>query len=1153
MKLNRLHKAKGFALIATLSLMILLVLIALGMLSISTIALRSSQSGNAKQEAQANARLALMLAIGQLQKELGPDQRISVTANMSGTADGEELAAGDANANIENLDETEKGLTAVQDGTRYWTGVAVANDDPDQIYSKTPSATVSKWLVSGNETNSVFSPDDSRFAVGQDGSLQNPDEAILLAGENTLGNGSVEGYVAVPSLEISSVTGQGSDGRYAWWVSDEGMKARINVTDSASQGNDFAALAPERGGWENIQSLADYPLPGTTDEDIAKLVSLKSLDLLLPNAPAGVNGETPRQEVFHAATPYSYGVIADTLRGGTRIDLSTVFENGLSTTDPGLATINNYPLVGERVIPQVAAADLDKLTWDVLADFYDQREDIANNGYIEAREATDELPAISPLLIDFRILFGIRQEGVVNATSFKFHPCGKIAVTLANPYSETLRWDEPLEIELFTDNPPNWPSAIWQLRKSGQQGAFFPNSGSSAVFNNMAFQIPAGELAPGEARAFTHANLSRPYTSATSRAVVQMDDTSSLAIEDFGDCVEMERTLSTNVGVNGLAIHVREGTATTPVIFQMRFGENRDSKVLTEVNYFEMDTAEYLNNNRTFTRTTPSSEPYPLFLISYQFSQPAQDYLSLMPSGSELGQRSSAVRVFADFNLAADSYHNPISSYTAAPYFFQISTSAADFPDLATSNAGDTGSTFTKNIATSPVQWGSQSTSGGSLTNIFFDVPQDLISLAQFQHADLTNDAVKVSVGHQPGYAFGNSYAPPSVKRSEVERERTDYTIQSPDAALETLRKYYDISHLLNSSLWDNYFLSSVDQQGTFLNPNMVSPSGTALGSVSQDPVEVTSELLLRGAFNVNSTDKDAWKAFLGSTKHFGQDQSFAESASATFPRSLALDSDAIIPPSGEGIDSYGTFRRLSDSELDSLAEEIVKQVRRRGPFVSLSHFVNRAIADISDENELSRSGALQYAIDESGINISYEGNDMAFTALDISSELVTLSEKNGAPRADLDGASSTRIPSTASNAVGVDFANSALAGNTGSIASIIADREILTDSNLEREQGYRSTSMPSWLTQADILQVIGPNISTRSDTFRIRAYGDSRSSNGQILAKAYCEAVVQRMPDYISLENGAEERGSQLSQTNSTFGRQFAVISFKWLSPDEI
>ena len=70
----------GFSLITTVMILALLALIAIGLLSLSTVTVRSNGALDAQSEARANARLALMLALGELQQQLGPDQRISATA-----------------------------------------------------------------------------------------------------------------------------------------------------------------------------------------------------------------------------------------------------------------------------------------------------------------------------------------------------------------------------------------------------------------------------------------------------------------------------------------------------------------------------------------------------------------------------------------------------------------------------------------------------------------------------------------------------------------------------------------------------------------------------------------------------------------------------------------------------------------------------------------------------------------------------------------------------------------------------------------------------------------------------------------------------------------------------------------------------------------
>jgi type II secretory pathway pseudopilin PulG len=79
---NLRRERKGFALITTVTILVLLSLIAIGLLSLSSVTVRSGSAELAQLEAKANARLALMLAIGELQTHLGPDQRVSAEAGI---------------------------------------------------------------------------------------------------------------------------------------------------------------------------------------------------------------------------------------------------------------------------------------------------------------------------------------------------------------------------------------------------------------------------------------------------------------------------------------------------------------------------------------------------------------------------------------------------------------------------------------------------------------------------------------------------------------------------------------------------------------------------------------------------------------------------------------------------------------------------------------------------------------------------------------------------------------------------------------------------------------------------------------------------------------------------------------------------------------
>ena len=56
-------------------------------------------------------------------------------------------------------------------------------------------------------------------------------------------------------------------------------------------------------------------------------------------------------------------------------------------------------------------------------------------------------------------------------------------------------------------------------------------------------------------------------------------------------------------------------------------------------------------------------------------------------------------------------------------------------------------------------------------------------------------------------------------------------------------------------------------------------------------------------------------------------------------------------------------------------------------------------------------------------------------------------------------------------------------------------------------------------IRQADVLRALAPRLSARTDTFRIRSYGEVRDADDKIIASATCEAVVQRLPEYVDPE----------------------------------
>jgi hypothetical protein len=93
-----------------------------------------------------------------------------------------------------------------------------------------------------------------------------------------------------------------------------------------------------------------------------------------------------------------------------------------------------------------------------------------------------------------------------------------------------------------------------------------------------------------------------------------------------------------------------------------------------------------------------------------------------------------------------------------------------------------------------------------------------------------------------------------------------------------------------------------------------------------------------------------------------------------------------------------------------------------------------------------------------------------------------------------------------------------------------------------------------SFLTQADIMTTLAPFVAPRSDTFLVRAYGETTSpATKTIDARAWCEVMVQRVPEFFDATQDPEVDFSALNATNGRFGRKFKIISFRWLTSSDI
>ncbi|WP_269537778.1 hypothetical protein [Cerasicoccus fimbriatus] len=411
-----------------------------------------------------------------------------------------------------------------------------------------------------------------------------------------------------------------------------------------------------------------------------------------------------------------------------------------------------------------------------------------------------------------------------------------------------------------------------------------------------------------------------------------------------------------------------------------------------------------------------------------------------------------------------------------------------------------------------------------------FDVPrQPIRSVTDFMHANISLFDI------MPTYAIGSSYAPPfGSKTATVTPVNNDYL------GAEILLP--DLSYLSNDALYDEYFFSGVPVDYTdipsdspyarydrpymeqtfapfekvdesFIESNKPLPNKRLVYfKEGQDTADyltdlrdmdsAASKLLLQGGFNVNSTSVDAWTAFLGSVRAASSDDSLDYFNTRTYSQSDLSPSDLeytflrFSSPAENGSYNYPGFASLETEDIRTLAAAIVDEVQARGPFLSMADFVNRRL----HSGPTGDKGALQAAIDASGINDQYDGTSGGI---------------DNAPDQDL-------VPAP-------------------------------------------QAGLPGYLLQNDILRVLGPQMRVRGDTFSIRSYGEAKDPlTGNLISKAMCEAVIQRLPQYVNHGENADqnlpadivtghETRIALSEINETFGRRFKLVSFRWLDPEEI
>jgi len=283
----------------------------------------------------------------------------------------------------------------------------------------------------------------------------------------------------------------------------------------------------------------------------------------------------------------------------------------------------------------------------------------------------------------------------------------------------------------------------------------------------------------------------------------------------------------------------------------------------------------------------------------------------------------------------------------------------------------------------------------------------------------------------------------------------------------------------------------------------------------------------------VNSTSVPAWRAVLGSLRDQKLPVLKASSASASMD-SVGTGKTPLVRmvPSPETISSTARsaaltgYNALTDAQLDTLAKEIVKQVQLRGPFLSLSEFVNRQLAAFDGTStDPCLRGALQAALEV------------------LQQNAATLALKDVKPSSGYNlNAATYGKPTTPVTDLKLNPA--------GFSADYI---------NPQAAVGNSSEGLPGWPRQADLLRRLAPIMSVRDETFLVRSLGEVNTPDGT--SRAWCEAIYQRLPEYVdprvdpwkAPQGDFVPTGTNPYMANAVFGRRVKLVSFRWLRADEL
>lgn len=1213
----------GFALVVTLSLMVLLSLLAIGMLSLSSVSLRASGRSDATNEARANARIALFIAIGELQKEMGPDMRVSANASIFDQNPKTDAIEGVSQPNwLASYESWGNWLNATYRHPE--TGESLKIGD---TYTPKRDKMFRRWLLSmpdgmGKDINAPVNPsgwDDSN--------------SVILVGKGSLGSSADPNQITRAYLN-----GISGNGRNAWWIGPENQKARI---DKAKRPRALAMQDWEASSGDTAE-VGVGSLPGfdriDSDQSLSpKLVSRQSL------RPAGVDADAVGKHFFDL-TDASRGVLASVRTGHLKKDLSLLFEGGKANLPaqyrftPGDKREPSIRPMSSEIANRAVLYERQFASWTRMRHFYRMYRKDSDAEAKPWGNGTDGTPGLNwtsagkpwtdcnishfnsawsgedtyvrfPVLTNLTYILSLKTERITSGANAGKYDLRYVATPICvywNPYNVELRVpDKKLAVRSYLAQVHTMDGLLYLggafnkevvlrfdddyarlMSGNGEDISFKP--GQFRIFSPLASSLVTGnklDMMPGfdpQSYGGLFAQLGA-YTQAQSPKF-QMRFSHKVAT------------------VNPWKFNYLYGNTPGSLVFLQYWSPIGDNVGGTYTNPAFTHHVDWMNTAQSLTYISSPTNPDPWVfdgqLLPVGYFQLAMKGIHDYEYPSISWERDWRCRNWIQappFSLGKGMYMSDDETIgnterIDSPFelrFGPLLAAGKDVDDVI-QHVGESAIMGLEERVTAAAALELPSAPIGSLAG-FATMRMD----PGWVENGLLNPSWKTGTAPAPandssgnslyrgrskawayqsgvtGPGIGNSFLHPMIPRTDVYKffnnsismdmkNIYDLTAGYTPTDTKAYCDYWDHVLLLNDALWDDYFVSSLADQtrpgasaGASLSENLqklangdeIANSRYQYYSGGESAAETKAELqaadgylkaakhlMVDGMFNVNSTSVAAWQALFAGIRErqvvYRDKDGALRTVQVPPGKRIAVsrfntettDQEGDDPEFGvtrdDGMQAWSGVRFLDDSQLQKLAQECARQVKMRGPFLNFSEFINRRLSD----NALGTMGALQSAIDyddaspdPASINYNFKSNpDYMLKAGDLAANSF----------------------STPDAAVGSRFAG-----------------------------------IPGYVVQSDLLKPIANTLSVRDDTFRIRAYGDAIDRNGRILASAWCEAVVQRLPGYCDGANAPEVPArvmdanggfsdigdSALTPLNRPFGRKFEIESFRWLNASEV